>query len=65
MTDQSNADRYVALWSRWPDGGWIRHVDRRLRYYRTVYPACRETGQWIQDGREYRLFERGVDPNDG
>jgi hypothetical protein len=57
-------ERDVTIWSRWPDGPWLVERSYPLRYLRDVYGH--ELGRaWADDrGREYRLFERGTNPNE-
>jgi hypothetical protein len=56
-------ERLVTLWSRWPGEGWVIERSRPLRYWSDVFALGLDRGTNVA-GREYRLFEHGVNPND-
>lgn len=68
--DQGDPERLAVAWSRWPatdgqEGGWwVPDRPYPLRYLQDVHG--RRMGERWRDGRgrEYRLFEHKVDPND-
>jgi hypothetical protein len=68
-------ERLVTAWSRlvafrhapsgtdYPPGAWMVERSYPLRYWRDVHGLSLEHGR-VLAGREWRLFERGVDPNE-
>lgn len=57
-------ERYVTVWSRWPDEGWVAERDHVLWYAEDVLELSLEEERQTAGRRIYRIFEHGTNPNE-